>query len=66
MRRSIPGVKKLLLESLLEDGPKLTIQLAGAVGVHWNTAEKYLLKLAAEGMVEKDKKWGRNLWFLKK
>ena len=40
-------------------------EVAGALGVSWNTAEKYLLELIIEGKVVKIKKMGVNLWLLK-
>ncbi len=40
-------------------------EVAGFLGVSWNTAEKYLLELVIEGKVVKIKKLGVNLWTLK-
>jgi Mn-dependent DtxR family transcriptional regulator len=40
-------------------------EVAGALGVSWNTAEKYLLELIIEGKIVKIKKMGVNLWLLK-
>ena len=36
-------------------------EVAGALGVSWNTAEKYLLELIIKGKVVKIKKMGVNL-----
>ena len=41
-------------------------EIAGMLGVSWNTAEKYLLELVIEGKVERIKKVGVNLWMLKR
>lgn len=40
-------------------------EIAGFLGISWNTAEKYLLELVIEGKIEKIKKLGVNLWILK-
>jgi len=40
-------------------------EVAGVIGVSWNTAEKYLLELVIEGKIVKIKKLGVNLWMLK-
>lgn len=40
-------------------------EVAGHLGVSWNTAEKYLLELIIDGKVKKIKKLGVNLWTLK-
>ena len=40
-------------------------EVAGMLGVSWNTAEKYLLELIIDGKVDKIKKVGVNLWMLK-
>jgi Mn-dependent DtxR family transcriptional regulator len=40
-------------------------ELAKHLNISWNTAEKYLLELAVEGLVEKLKKERVNLWFVK-
>lgn len=42
-----------------------TSELAKALGVSWNTAEKYLLELTIDGKVERMKKEGVNLWLSK-
>lgn len=41
-------------------------EVAGMLGVSWNTAEKYLLELIIDGKVERIKKVGVNLWMLKR
>lgn len=65
MNGSIKKIKERLVKVLQSDSPKPTDHLAAEAGVHWNTAEKYLLELAVEGKVKKEKKWGRNLWSVK-
>jgi Mn-dependent DtxR family transcriptional regulator len=40
-------------------------EVAGELGVSWNTAEKYLMELALEGKVDRIKKVGVTLWVLK-
>ena len=42
-----------------------TTEIAGKLGVSWNTAEKHLLELALEGKISRLKKAGVNLWVLK-
>lgn len=39
-----------------------TSELASYLKVSWNTAEKYLLELALDGMIIRMKKRGVNLW----
>jgi Mn-dependent DtxR family transcriptional regulator len=40
-------------------------ELAKELSVSWNTAEKYLLELALDNVIERIKKKGVNLWILK-
>ena len=40
-------------------------EVASFLNVSWNTAEKCLLELVIEGKIERIKKVGVNLWFLK-
>ncbi len=40
-------------------------EIAGHLGVSWNTAEKYLLELIIDGKIDKIKKVGVNLWILR-
>jgi len=42
-----------------------TSEISKKLGIHWNTAEKYLLELVIEGKIQKIKKEGVNLWLLK-
>jgi hypothetical protein len=46
-------------------GISTTSELAEAVELSWNTAEKYLLELTLENKVIRMKKTGVNLWILK-
>ena len=40
-------------------------ELAKQLSVSWNTAEKYLMELALDGVVRRFKKSGVNIWLLK-
>jgi len=40
-------------------------EVAGVLGVSWNTAEKYLLELVIDGKIDRIKKVGVNLWVMK-
>jgi Mn-dependent DtxR family transcriptional regulator len=58
--------KKLILR-LLKDkfkGISTTSELADEIGISWNTAEKYLLELTIDGLVQRMKKTGVNLWIM--
>jgi Mn-dependent DtxR family transcriptional regulator len=58
-------IKKKILKYLGEKKVITSSELAGFIGVSWNTAEKYLLELGMEMEVIKIKKEGVNLWMLK-
>jgi hypothetical protein len=47
------------------NGISTTNELAEAVELSWNTAEKYLLELTLDNKVIRMKKKGINLWVLK-
>jgi predicted transcriptional regulator len=47
------------------NGISTTSELAEAVDLSWNTAEKYLLELTLDNKVIRMKKTGVNLWILK-
>ena len=47
------------------NGISTTNELAEAVELSWNTAEKYLLELTIEGRIIRMKKTGVNLWIIK-
>lgn len=40
-------------------------EIAKVYEINWNTAERYLLELMAEGKIIKKKKDGVNLWLIK-
>ncbi|MBU3913448.1 MAG: DUF977 family protein [Nanoarchaeota archaeon] len=54
-----------VLKMLKEKRVLTTSELAKALSVSWNTAEKYLLELTIDGKVERMKKEGVNLWLNK-
>ena len=58
-------IRKKTLKYLREKKVITSSELAGFLGVSWNTAEKYLLELGMEREVIKIKKEGVNLWMLK-
>ena len=42
-----------------------TTEVSEQLNISWNTAEKYLLELALEGVIQRMKKAGVNLWVIK-
>ncbi len=56
---------KKIMELMKKEKVVTSSEVAGALGVSWNTADKYLLELLVEGKVERIKKAGVNLWMLK-
>jgi len=47
-------------------GVVTTSEIASALKISWNTAEKYMLELALDRIIQRIKKAGVNLWVLKK
>jgi len=62
-----PDSQKREILKIIERGGKVatTSEIAAALSVSWNTAEKYLLELTIEGKLNRLKKTGVNLWVLK-
>jgi len=58
-------IRKKILKFLGEKKVITSSELAGFIGVSWNTGEKYLLELVIESKIVKLKKQGVNLWMLK-
>jgi len=58
-------VKKKILELVKKSRIVTTSEIAGALKISWNTAEKYLLEETINGKVERMKKAGVNLWVAK-
>jgi Mn-dependent DtxR family transcriptional regulator len=56
---------KKILSLIKKERVVTSSEVAGTLGVSWNTAEKYLLELIIDGKVMKIKKMGVNLWLLK-
>jgi Mn-dependent DtxR family transcriptional regulator len=56
---------KKIIELIRKEKIVTSSEVAAALGVSWNTAEKYLLELIIEGKVVRIKKVGVNLWMLK-
>jgi len=56
---------KQIVDFIKEKRVITSSELAKHLNIGWNTAEKYLLELAVEGLVEKLKKERVNLWFVK-
>ena len=56
---------KKIIELIKKKKVVTSSEVAGVLGVSWNTADKYLLELLVEGKVERIKKTGVNLWILK-
>ncbi len=56
---------KQIVDFIKEKRVITSSELAKHLDISWNTAEKYLLELAVEGLVEKLKKERVNLWFVK-
>jgi len=54
-----------ILEFIEKERVVTSSEVAKALGVSWNTAEKYLLELTIEGKIERIKKLGVNLWIKK-
>ena len=47
-------------------GVVTTSEIASALKMSWNTAERYMLELALDGTIQRVKKAGVNLWVLKR
>jgi Mn-dependent DtxR family transcriptional regulator len=62
-----PDSQKKEILKIIEKAGKVatTSEIAAALSVSWNTAEKYLLELTIENKVTRLKKAGVNLWVLK-
>jgi len=58
-------LKKDIFELTKKSRVVTTSEIAEAMNISWNTAEKYLLNIALEGKVERMKKAGVNLWVIK-
>lgn len=56
---------KKIIELIKKKRIVTSSEVAEAIRVSWNTAEKYLLELVIEGKIDKIKKAGVNLWVLK-
>ena len=56
---------KRILELIKREKIVTSSEVAGVLGVSWNTAEKYLLELIIDGKINRIKKVGVNLWMLK-
>jgi Mn-dependent DtxR family transcriptional regulator len=56
---------KKIVDFIKENSVITSSELAKYLDISWNTAEKYLLELAVEGLVYKIKKERVNLWMLK-
>jgi len=56
---------KRIIKLIKEKKIVTSSEIAGMLGVSWNTAEKYLLEMVIEAKIEKIKKTGVNLWILK-
>ena len=59
------NVKKKILELVKKSRVVTTSEIAEALKISWNTAEKYLLEETINGKVERMKKAGVNLWVAK-
>ena len=59
------NVKKKILELVKKSRVVTTSEIAEALKISWNTAEKYLLEETINGKVERMKKAGVNLWVVK-
>lgn len=55
---------KKILDLIKREKIVTSSEVAGYIGVSWNTAEKYLLELIIDGKISKIKKVGVNLWML--
>lgn len=56
---------KKIIDLIKKENIVTSSEVAGHLGVSWNTAEKYLLELVIDSKIEKIKKLGVNLWVLK-
>ncbi|MEM2873830.1 MAG: hypothetical protein QW063_00010 [Candidatus Nanoarchaeia archaeon] len=54
--------KRSVLELLKKSPILTTTEVASALKISWNTAEKLMLELTLEGKVQRMKKAGVNLW----
>ncbi len=54
-----------ILDLIKEKKVVTSSDIARALKVSWNTADKYLLELVVEGKLERIKKRGVNLWLRK-
>jgi len=58
-------LRKDILELVKKSRVVTTSEIAEAMKISWNTAEKYLLEETIAGKVERMKKAGVNLWVMK-
>ena len=56
---------KKIIDLIKKEKIVTSSEVAGHLGVSWNTAEKYLLELIIDGKIDRIKKVGVNLWLLK-
>ena len=56
---------KKIIELIKKEKVVTSSEVAGVLGVSWNTADKYLLELLVKGKVDRIKKAGVTLWVLK-
>ena len=56
---------KKIIELIKKEKVVTSSEIAGALGVSWNTADKYLLELLVEGKIDRIKKVGVTLWIMK-
>ena len=56
---------KKIVELIKKERVVTSSEIASALKVSWNTADKYLMELALDGKIERIKKLGVNLWILK-
>lgn len=54
-----------ILELIKKEEIVTSSEVAKALKVSWNTAEKYLLELIIDGKVKRKKKEGTTLWMMK-
>ena len=59
------SIHKQILEKVKKERVVTSSEIAKALKISWNTAEKYLLELVIDGKIEKIKKMGVNLWIMK-
>ena len=62
---NIHKIKQKIVAFAREERVITTSEIAEMFKISWNTAEKYLLELALDGILLRKKKQGVNLWLLK-